>query len=84
MFSVRISLTNFATMVQFTRRLDFPSEAECTDEAFREGVWGLLMQVCHAEHGVDFAIALQMADLSCGDVMEFVESWGYHYTEIDL
>jgi hypothetical protein len=76
MFSVRISLTNFKTMVQFTRQLDFLSEAECTDEAFHEGLWGLLMQVCHVERGVDYATAIQRADLSCGNVMEFVESWG--------
>jgi hypothetical protein len=84
MFSVRISLMNFTTMLQFTRRLTFPSKAECTDEAFHDGLWELLIQVCHAEHGVDFATAIQGGDLSCGDVMEFVESWGYLYTEIDL
>jgi hypothetical protein len=82
MFCVRICIINFRHRVQFTRRLEFDSEEDCTDEAFHEGLWGLLMQVCQEVRGEEYMRTLH--GLSCGEVMSLVETWGYHYSEIDL
>jgi hypothetical protein len=73
---------NFRRRTGFTSRLEFESEAACTEEAFHEGLWELLMYVCEAERGQEYMRTL--CDLSCGEVMTFVESWGFHYSEIDL
>jgi hypothetical protein len=82
MFCVRIYMTNYHRRVSFTRRLEFESEAACTDEAFHEGLWGLLMQVCAAVRGEEYMRSL--CELSCGEVMTLTEIWGFHYSEIDL
>jgi hypothetical protein len=81
MYHLTLVLTNLKAMLSVKVELDFETEADCNEDEYHEGMYELIGEAIHQYHGLDCLNKIKQAQLTFGEILDLVKSWGYHYHE---
>jgi hypothetical protein len=83
MYHITLVLTNLKAMLSVKVELKFETEANCTEDEYHDGMAELISEAILQYYGPESLEGAKQAELTFGEILDLVKSWGYRYHEYE-